>query len=86
MSHLDEMGTKSATCGEDSRDISRDFALLQKCHCSEFEGMSLVPVAICWDSLWSPFGIETGPNDLQAYLAIAVGIACEARSGLKPLH
>ncbi|MGZ3627556.1 MAG: hypothetical protein ACXVDN_07775 [Ktedonobacteraceae bacterium] len=35
MSHLDEMGTKSATCGEDSRDISRDFALLQKCHCSD---------------------------------------------------
>jgi len=30
MSHLDEMGTKSAICGEDSR----EYALLQKCHCS----------------------------------------------------
>ena len=40
---------------------------------------------LCRNGLWSPFGIETGLTVLLAIGFPFVGMACGARSGLKPL-
>ena len=68
MSHLDEISSKSATLGEDSR----DYALLQKCHCSE-KAPNEAHLDPGLNGLGSPFGFETIREVLAAESASLLG-------------